>query len=288
MNCLSQVFQLNHLTLAVSTGTPGPFQKSTIMIMDSEGKVLGFAKIGELLLAKERLKREALMLENLKSSRFLDVLIPSLLYAGDLGNAYILLQSPVPFVGRPGQIALNSSYVSIVKSLVQSSSTQTLESSAFFKKILDGLEHHPVTHLELIKKAYEHFFSNYASHATAFGVMHGDFTPWNILWDGKRAFLYDWELGSMNAPAGIDLIHFLFQTGLLLKKLRRDKLLTYIRKGLLCSLLLNDLREKILADAPLISAYCLYMAVSEDREDLWGTASFERRWILTKMMKADV
>jgi hypothetical protein len=54
----------------------------------------------------------------------------------------------------------------------------------------------------------------------AFGAWHGDFTPWNMArlpgetegpGDAGRTYLWDWERAAP-APAGLDLLHFLFQT----------------------------------------------------------------------------
>ena len=47
----------------------------------------------------------------------------------------------------------------------------------------------------------------------AFGAWHGDFTPWNMarLPTARATFLWDWERAAP-APAGLDLLHFLFQT----------------------------------------------------------------------------
>jgi len=79
------------------------------------------------------------------------------------------------------------------------------------------------------------------------------------------------------------LVHFLFQTGFLLKKLKRDKLLTYIRHGLSRTFLSNDRGRNLLPDEMLITAYCLFMAVTEDMEDIWGITAFERRWLLVSL-----
>ncbi|HZI37787.1 MAG TPA: hypothetical protein VFF24_05730, partial [Acidimicrobiia bacterium] len=44
----------------------------------------------------------------------------------------------------------------------------------------------------------------------AFGAWHGDFTPWNMARSGATTYLWDWERAAP-APAGLDLLHFLFQ-----------------------------------------------------------------------------
>jgi hypothetical protein len=43
------------------------------------------------------------------------------------------------------------------------------------------------------------------------GLMHGDFTPWNMYVDNEFIYLYDWE-NCKTAPLFFDLYHFIFQT----------------------------------------------------------------------------
>ena len=74
---------------------------------------------------------------------------------------------------------------------------------------------------------------------------HGDFTPWNMFHanKGSKLHLFDWEL-SERLPALYDLFHFIFQTGILVKRqsfleikstideiLKRPKLQEFIREN---------------------------------------------------------
>lgn len=47
-----------------------------------------------------------------------------------------------------------------------------------------------------------------------FGFLHGDFTPWNILTDGQKVVVLDWEWSLPSAPPLLDMFHFLFQSNL--------------------------------------------------------------------------
>lgn len=50
---------------------------------------------------------------------------------------------------------------------------------------------------------------------TAFA--HGDFTPWNMFINSDdKLFLYDWEFAKNNMPKGFDIIHYIFQKGVLI------------------------------------------------------------------------
>lgn len=46
---------------------------------------------------------------------------------------------------------------------------------------------------------------------------HGDFCPWNMMVDGDRLNVFDWEMGG-TYPLGYDLFTYVFQTSILLQK----------------------------------------------------------------------
>ena len=104
-----------------------------------------------------------------------------------------------------------------------------------------------------------------------FGVIDNRFGGFLVGFDAKEVFLFDWESACLDAPAGIDLVHFLFQTGFLLKKLRSEKLLRYILwKASLPSLPLRSSNN-------LILLYLLHMAVTEDEPQQLSPVAVERR-----------
>ena len=40
------------------------------------------------------------------------------------------------------------------------------------------------------------------------GAWHGDWTPWNMGWRGKRLVLWDWERFQIGAPFGLDALRY--------------------------------------------------------------------------------
>lgn len=57
--------------------------------------------------------------------------------------------------------------------------------------------------------------AGYSSADVAFGCWHGDWTPWNMVWDADRVLLWDFERFSTDVPRGFDLAHYRLQTRLL-------------------------------------------------------------------------
>jgi len=50
------------------------------------------------------------------------------------------------------------------------------------------------------------------------GLCHGDFTSWNMFLSENKIHVYDWEFANQNTPLLYDLFHFVFQTGVLIKR----------------------------------------------------------------------
>ncbi len=289
---IANVFHRDDVVLAISTGTPSPFRKLTAMIMDSGGKVLGYAKIGETSLAIKRIKNEAKTLKLLVNSYQLSgnrnqepgisnqesaIRYPECLYEGEIENVYVLIQSPAPFEGKSGDSEFNESYADVLRVLIEKTSVKKkFVESNFYKNLKTGVENYPLSYKDLLKDALKYLEDKIGDKEILFSLSHGDFAPWNMVWskDRKEVFIYDWESANPEAPTGIDLVHFLFQTGFLLKKLRGENLLKYIARNPFLSI-------SLLSPEILILLYSLYMAVTEDAPQQLSPPAVERR----KMIK---
>lgn len=282
------------IVIALSTGTPSPFRKITGIVMSHNAEPLAYVKIGETPLAISRIKNEANMLKHIALSSWfiahslqqpsimshersaINIRVPELLYEGEIGNAYVLIQSSTPFEGKSGEKYFNEDYGNILKALIKNTSvTKKFNESKFYIKLKRGVENYSLSYKEILKNGFDHLEKALGDKEIIFAFSHGDFAPWNMTWskDKKEVFLYDWESANPEAPAGIDLIHLLFQTGFLLKKLRGDSLLNYIiRKPFLS---VSSLPPEF-----LILIYCLHMAVTEDQPQQLNPSAVERRNIV--------
>lgn len=160
----------------------------------------------------------------------------------------------------------------------------SFDASLFYGAIKAGIESYPMSYKGLLRTAFEKVKGELGGRKFTAGLSHGDFAPWNMLWRGKEVFLYDWESTSPEAPSGIDLVHFSFQTGFLLKKLRANKLLEHVNTILASQEVSDTLKDGIAPDLLFLS-YLLHMAVHEDREDLLSVSSVERRKLLSLLSK---
>lgn len=63
-------------------------------------------------------------------------------------------------------------------------------------------------------------------------LVHGDFAPWNWRTDGNgRLVCIDWEWARDDGFAGFDLVYYLVQQALLVKKVRGDKLGPFVQRA---------------------------------------------------------
>lgn len=280
-NCIENALKRDDFALAISTGTRGPFRKTTAMIISSDATIIGYVKIGNTLPAIERIKHEASILKQLRLNEHesnIKLRVPQHFSHGELDNAYYLIQSPPPFSGKSGDCRFNEYYADLLCAIVNGKiEKKKFIESLFYRKLKDGINNYPLSFRGLLLHCLKNLENNIGNEEVTFALSHGDFTPWNILWNGNRAFLFDWESACLETPIGIDLVHFLFQTGFLLKKLKGESLMEYITDEKLYGILQNRLELNLMSRTNLSLCYLLKMAIDEDREHLLSMTAVERR-----------
>jgi hypothetical protein len=61
------------------------------------------------------------------------------------------------------------------------------------------------------------------------GTWHGDWTPWNLAWEGDRLWIFDWEHFG-RAPLGFDVLHYVFATEFFGRQRTPDQAATVLRR----------------------------------------------------------
>jgi thymidylate kinase len=282
-NKLVEILGMDDIVMPISTGTPSPFRKITGIVMSSDGKPQACIKIGETPLAIERIKNEAKILKELAISNQLSAIsIPKCVYEGEIGNGYLLIQSPAPFDGKSGGKYFNEDYENILHTIINNTSiTKKFNESDFYKRLKEGIENYSLSYKDVLKNGLDHLENALGDKEITFALSHGDCAPWNMIWKEKEVFIYDWESANLEAPAGIDLVHFLFQTAFLLKKLRGEKLLRYLFQNASLPSLPLPIPEI------LVMLYSLHMAVIEDQPQQLSPAAVERRKLIKIIMDGD-
>lgn len=210
---IKDVLGHRHTTFAISLGTPGAHRKPVIQILNEDGKILGYVKVGWNETTNALVQNEAKVLQQLKDM-FHSFLVPEVFYAGEWHRRFLCVQ-----LAPKGEVALASQtlipqYLKVINELAHLYKiSQPLEESAFWKRIKERVNnvqnayyrHVLLRGLQVVREAV-------SSQPLPFHCCHGDLTPWNAYVVEGKLCLYDWEYANPQAPAGYDLFHFLVQT----------------------------------------------------------------------------
>ncbi|MGD0359244.1 MAG: phosphotransferase [Bryobacteraceae bacterium] len=206
---------------AMCLGSPGKYRKLTIQVMRAGGETLGYIKLGLTKPAGDRVRREAIVLEDLNALR---PYTPKVLYAGEWQNKYMLFQSPLE--GKAGPADLSGMHVDFLEKLagirrVDKPGVQVVEEvGARWNEVTWRCDwrwqHLGTATLGEARRELENI-------RVPCGFWHGDFVPWNTRVRDGRLSVFDWESCEDGTPLGWDTFHFSVQVASLLKKGWRTK-----------------------------------------------------------------
>lgn len=215
---LMQVLERQDLRFAISLGTPGPHRKPVIQALERNGQTLAFAKIGWNQPTCELVDNEAQILRRLEDRKPQAFAAPRLLHLGRWHERRICLQSPPPPKARPAGRDLETGYLEVLLELATLESRLLPLSRSVFWKGLGGW----MSRMQASWPGYallpklERVAQRLDSVLLPFHFCHGDFVPWNARVVDGLPFFFDWEYARAQWLPGYDLLHFLFQTHLLL------------------------------------------------------------------------
>jgi hypothetical protein len=161
--------------LAFNRGTVGAEQKTTILGFDQLTNISFFMKYASSNIA-QNINNEGIVLEQLRNLSF----VPQLQLHTTNVN-YSLIKTEVLSGNRLSSPKANEIIIQLLIDIA------TLE--------INNVNHYPST--------FKTFFA------------HGDFCPWNIMYEDGNYKVFDWELAGYY-PLGYDLFTFMFQSSFLL------------------------------------------------------------------------
>ncbi|PYV13336.1 MAG: hypothetical protein DMG21_21260, partial [Acidobacteria bacterium] len=217
---LKMVLQRDDLHFGISLGTPGPDRKPVIQAVAADGTVLGYAKVGWNPVTNRLVEREARALRWLEGMACVSFRSPSVLYAGRWNGRAICISKPLPAEGRRVAASLTTTHIQVQRELARLSLRwRPFCDSRFWQALREriGGMGQPY-YRDVAERAAEVLESRLHGEALAFHTSHGDFAPWNMRLARGQMLLLDWEHSEPEAPVAHDLIHFLVQTRMLLRK----------------------------------------------------------------------
>jgi hypothetical protein len=207
---------------ALSFGRQAAVRKLTVQVMRSSVRkttnggmrrktqdIIGYMKLPLTDVACKRVRHEAATLAQLWNFPPLRRHIPRLLYSGDWNDTFVLFQSPLE--GSLGPTRLNGLHTQFLQALW---SVHRVEKPG--KILIHKVGKNWETVSAMLGAKWDGLAREVLAHATRtigdkmlpFGVMHGDFAPWNTRVSEKELLLFDWESADWEAPTTWDISHF--------------------------------------------------------------------------------
>lgn len=228
---IKDIFKQEDLSYAIFTGTLGSHRKTTVQVMDGTGAILGYIKVSGKPDVKQLLHNEAEMLRYLPQLRMNSGLFPQLIYRGIVDESGILVTDTVKTSKSRFTRKISKLHISFLAELfIKTSRLHKFNQSSFIL----GLSRRIAT---IDKNLPDVWRSRYQGGIQAlqhkigkiempFGVCHRDFTPWNTFFENKQLYVFDWEYAEKDYPPLLDIIHFILQDQIVVKKSDVEKLLT--------------------------------------------------------------
>lgn len=217
---IEAVLREKHVTVAISLGTPGLHRKPVLRVMASDGRPLAYIKVGWNARTASLVESEYLALRSLHALAPRTFMLPEVLRRHSWNGLELLFLSASPsrlcYDGttlKPMHISILQELASIERAMIKLGDSQYWRDLCARSSVIE----HPYW-----RHAIAGLFSDIEQRLGNVPIpmhrRHGDFTPWNLVCQGDRMMLFDWEYSLAESPAGWDFFHFISQTALHLRK----------------------------------------------------------------------
>ena len=207
---LRDIFGRRDLEMAVILGVPRLNRKPVLQVLASDGAVVGYVKAAWNDLTSGLVRNEARVLADLAGAKPTTFTPPAFVAAGPWGDLELIAATALPNAARPDPAQILDPPMAVIAEIagLWGRSTARLADSPYWAGVRERLDRRASS--DVLQRAVDWIERRHGHTDIAFGAWHGDFTPWNMARLGGTTYLWDWER-SAPAPAGLDLLHFLFQ-----------------------------------------------------------------------------
>lgn len=214
---LQSVFGRPDVVTGVFAGTEGAHRKPVVAVIDRNGNLLGFAKVGWNDPTNACVAHEAEVLSELQSVRFSSGVVPTLTHTGRWYDRTVTVVAPPPGPLRTAPNRLGPAHVQFLAELIRIRAKRApLTQSAFWSELNLRVSQPELCGLGcwsgLLKASLDKAAALLAEEKLVFGWTHRDFVPWNTYLNAGRLYVFDWEYATDAGLVGWDLFHFLTQT----------------------------------------------------------------------------
>lgn len=201
------------LHVAVYMGSPRANRKPVLQILGPDAQTVAFAKVGTNALTRELVDHEARALAFLTARPMSAVTTPRVLHHGLWNGHEILVQEALGQGGtRRAVISSLLQRAMVDVAGLEGVVTCNARDSSYWRRLDDRISDlQPDVQGVRLKSELDALNPVAASTEIAFGAWHGDWTPWNMLCQGDRIQVWDWERFDTDVPVGFDALHFALQ-----------------------------------------------------------------------------
>lgn len=201
--------------IALAVGPIRANRKPVLQVLTPAGHLVAFVKVGWNALTRSLVSAEAKTLAGLVPTRLGPVQPPHVLHVGTWRDLSLLALAPLIGTarrGKPGELPMDA-----MRGLATHAGTEVraLKDSRFWTKLREQITALPDPRTRDALLAI-HLTANgrWGKAPVTFGAWHGDWTKWNMAWDGRRVLLWDWERYETDVPVGLDAYHYALQSRL--------------------------------------------------------------------------
>lgn len=229
---LRELMKVEELFVAIGLSHPKANRKPVLQLIDHEGRCIGWAKVGWNETTRTLISNEAAWLQQRPVP---PLAIPRVLHDEELAGHQVVVVNSVQPRRRPSRSRFAPPPYSIFRSVAAMGALQTtsdsghdvdglsLSQTAWWLSVEDALSEASADEEELIRSVP----NSLSTSELLIGGWHGDLTPWNLMTDGERVNLIDWEFAADEVPVGFDLYHFYYQVARELRRLDASASLDY-------------------------------------------------------------
>ncbi len=256
---IAEIFGRADLTVAISVGQLRPQIKPILHVATESGQLLGHIKVGWNDVTRSLVRHEATILLALTGPdgprgnapgadqpagrgqvpHLTALRVPRVLHNGEWHGRDVLAVSDVggsPWYRRRRMSLPESATCEAGRALgidreALGTSTFWSDLSARAKRLMS----HPAVDAGIaadLAVVLDTVEFRHAATELDFGLMHGDWAPWNMAARGPSLAVWDWERGRIRGPVGFDGAFFRFQVDLWIRGLRPELALGRSRSAL--------------------------------------------------------
>lgn len=193
--------------IGLRVGSNRPNAKPVAQVIGPQGRLIGFAKLGVNPATSRLVNGEAAILRQLERARFVDVRVPRVLHQGRWQDCDIVVQSALPrsrtrarpAVLRRGLTEIGAAF---------GTGRGPLGGSAYAADVRERIELAPATERARLERIHCATVDSWGALDLLFGLVHGDFTRWNVAQAGRALAVWDWERAQESGPLGLDALHY--------------------------------------------------------------------------------